>query len=612
MNRSSGCAVACLTLALSGEALAQPGPSDHLLNVLVRDMRPGHPDFTLVSPDAFVRVADLLAPQTVGRSPTLSGVGREVLTPAADDSGNLIPPRLAVAATAGAGAGLTSIASAEPTVLRDGRGIDAYAVALESVTYEDDGSSTWVYRVEELPGGQHLASWSVDLADEVAVLQGTTQGYQRSGGRISWSVPESFTSGSFTLVLDQWYEAELRPEGALARAGADTASTSTRRTVRKGDLLGYLRGRRWAPEQEPVIQGQAIPPPELDVAKQRRFHRDRGASTLRSDLHVETLRLRGHTLQIEGDVTILVERYFELNRSKIELAPGASLRIYIEGVARIQNHSSLNADAQDASRVQLYKLGRYPLSIRNRTQAYATLVSPDAALVLSNRAEFFGPVAAKRVLTALRSTLHAQGFPSPPGPMLVATSTVAQPAATPTGCLALADSVPSYGLPHDGAITSEAWFQTWFNTVSGQNAASGRILVMRDLGDGSWRFRSADFRPIDGALYGSATPAQRNGSYTVTVDAGFTAIDCGGQFIELAADGDAWLFVDGELAMDLGGLMPGDRQRLELDRLELTPGPHRLLLFFAHRTEEAAAFELRTNMQLNTFSTRSPVSPLED
>jgi hypothetical protein len=36
----------------------------------------------------------------------------------------------------------------------------------------------------------------------------------------------------------------------------------------------------------------------------------------------------------------------------------------------------------------------------------------------------------------------------------------------------------------------------------------------------------------------------------MAVDAGFDAADCAGQFIELTADGDAWLFIDGELAID--------------------------------------------------------------
>jgi fibro-slime domain-containing protein len=61
-----------------------------------------------------------------------------------------------------------------------------------------------------------------------------------------------------------------------------------------------------------------------------------------------------------------------------------------------------------------------------------------------------------------------------------------------------------------------------------------------------------------------------------------------------------WVFINGQLAMDLGGVKPGTPQHLEIDRMtNLTDGATcTIQLFYAQRQTTDAVFRLRTNLDL--------------
>ncbi|MEZ6242021.1 MAG: fibro-slime domain-containing protein [Phycisphaerales bacterium] len=155
------------------------------------------------------------------------------------------------------------------------------------------------------------------------------------------------------------------------------------------------------------------------------------------------------------------------------------------------------------------------------------------------------------------------------------------------------------GQTDSAGIESEASFSKWFRGVLGVNSSISHTLDLVEDAQGEHVFSTPDFTPIDGELYGN-DGADHNRGFTMEIAASFSTEHCSGDFLQITGDLDAWVFVDGQLALDLGGARDGASQRLDIDRLDLSEGDeHEIKIFLAQR-RDSAAFELRTNMDLRT------------
>jgi fibro-slime domain-containing protein len=156
-----------------------------------------------------------------------------------------------------------------------------------------------------------------------------------------------------------------------------------------------------------------------------------------------------------------------------------------------------------------------------------------------------------------------------------------------------------------GAIDSAETFGQWFADTLGENLSKSHTITMTLNGGGIYEYLDDAFYPINGLLHGNEDEPN-NCSFTYEIDASFTYQGCAGQFVEFKGADDAWLFINGTLVMDLGGVRPLVSQYVELDRLGLTDGAdYELSLFYAQRNLAQAAFRLRTNLVLT--STDPPV-----
>lgn len=184
----------------------------------------------------------------------------------------------------------------------------------------------------------------------------------------------------------------------------------------------------------------------------------------------------------------------------------------------------------------------------------------------------------------------------------------------PSTCVTIADSAATWGGADAGGVQSAASFSQWFNDAVGENASRRHKIMMTQEADGTYSYSTDDFTPIDGALYGNQG-AEHNRGFTLAVDAIATYTQCGGQFFEYTGSGDAWVYVNGKLALDLGGTHKTGRQYIDFDRLGLAGGQEvRVQFFYAQRTSGPAPFALKTNMVLNTTNRVGPptVSGLHD
>jgi fibro-slime domain-containing protein len=155
--------------------------------------------------------------------------------------------------------------------------------------------------------------------------------------------------------------------------------------------------------------------------------------------------------------------------------------------------------------------------------------------------------------------------------------------------------------PPTYSIKSGSTFAQWFNTVEGVNIEIEGELVLTETSpsSGAWSFYSDAFFPLDGAGFGNSPGLAHNYSFTTEAHVTFTYLP--GQQLKFRGDDDLWLFVNGKLALDLGGQHQPLSVAVDLDAqaaaLGIVPGQtYALDLFHAERQSTLSTFYLATNI----------------
>jgi fibro-slime domain-containing protein len=412
---------------------------------------------------------------------------------------------------------------------------------------------------------------------------------------IDWAAAPSSIKGG--KVTTQWRQHESRPIpphlAVTIALGTPDVLIATAPTLSDDPVLdswdsgiGPYGGGNVGPAPN-LITGSSMPsvseptgmPPKIGEWKRDTA----GTTTIIADIHCDKFLIsNGHRVRIQGNLRICVHEEFKLQNSAVlELLPDSSLDLYVHNVATIQDMSQMNMNTWDPSRLRIFNLGTEPFICQNSSDIVGNLVSPNALLHLQDVGHFYGTVTARSLHIQNGAGLHVDAKGPPPARMCDVTYN---------------DTVGVRSGTSSGGITSADSFDEWFNDVPGVNLSMPYTLTLVPNASGVYQYLNDNFHPIDDQLLTNEGDAHNN-YFTMRFAADFTFNACKGQFFEFFGTDDVWVFIDGRLVMDIGGVIPGTEQYLEVDRLGLVDGEvYPLEFYYAQRQGSQAIFRLRTNL----------------
>ncbi len=179
-----------------------------------------------------------------------------------------------------------------------------------------------------------------------------------------------------------------------------------------------------------------------------------------------------------------------------------------------------------------------------------------------------------------------------------------------------ADKKPVYGARCDTAtpdrtlcpggrmVTSKAAYDQWYRNTDPVNKPFLLFLSFKDSGGGIFTFESKSFFPLDGAGFGNSgmDAAGRSHNFHFTTELHTRFKYSGGERFTFAGDDDLWVFINGKLAMDIGGVHGVVSDTIDLDasaaKLGIAKGSaYSLDLFHAERHTKASNFRVDTNFE---------------
>jgi fibro-slime domain-containing protein len=148
-------------------------------------------------------------------------------------------------------------------------------------------------------------------------------------------------------------------------------------------------------------------------------------------------------------------------------------------------------------------------------------------------------------------------------------------------------------------MTTAENFAQWYADVDGVNMRFEIELPLTPEGD-KLVFDDQTFYPIDGMGWGDEGLVDDMGNphnYLFTTEIRLNFQYEAGQTFTFIGDDDLWMFIDGSLAIDLGGLHPAQSGTANLDTLGLVPGQtYAMSIFHAERRSTNSTFRIETTI----------------
>jgi fibro-slime domain-containing protein len=164
-----------------------------------------------------------------------------------------------------------------------------------------------------------------------------------------------------------------------------------------------------------------------------------------------------------------------------------------------------------------------------------------------------------------------------------------------------ADDKPVYaGRPTTPTTSGQSFFDEWYRDTPGVNATAGIVISLTPSPADAHvlAYHNGAFFPIDDALFGNQG---RPHNYHFTLELPLRFRYSGGEVFRFTGDDDLWIFINRQLAVDLGGIHAAMSATIDLDaksqELGIAKGGiYSFNLFFAERHTSASTLHMETTV----------------